>query len=192
MQNETNLTRDTIVEVLIKSNRLNEFENNPQRFMDEIAKILNRVLKSMIIEGIKYEKIDNEVYVMRKFEETEVERDLIKLFKTEKSVYDYIEFDSEIERKFAEKLNDRDDIKLFVKLPAWFKVDTPVGTYNPDWAIVKDDEQKGEKLYLVRETKGSIENGQLRPNEEFKIDCGKQHFKALDINYKVVTKLEEL
>jgi len=192
LQNETNLTRDTIVEVLIKSNRLNEFENNPQRFMDEIAKILNRVLKSMIIEGIKYEKIDNEVYEMRNFEETEVERDLIKLFKTEKSVYDYIEFDSEIERKFAEKLNDRDDIKLFVKLPAWFKVDTPVGTYNPDWAIVKDDEQKGEKLYLVRETKGSIENGQLRPNEEFKIDCGKQHFKALDINYKVVTKLEEL
>ena len=103
-----------------------------------------------------------------------------------------IEFDSEIERKFAEKLNDRDDIKLFVKLPAWFKVDTPVGKYNPDWAIVKDDEQKGEKLYLIRETKGSIENGQLREYEQFKTKCGKQHFKALDINYEIVTKLEEL
>jgi len=192
LQNETNLTRSTIADILIKSDRIGEFENNPQRFMDEIAKIINRVLKSMIIEGIKYEKINDEFYEMRKFEDEGTERDLIRLFKSEKSVYDYIEFDSDIERKFAEKLEQRDDIKLFVKLPNWFKVETPVGNYNPDWAIVKEDEQKGEKLYLVRETKGSKESEQLRENEKFKIECGRKHFKAIDVNYEVVVEARDI
>lgn len=89
-------------------------------------------------------------------------------------------------------MDEREDIRLYVKLPAWFTVPTPVGNYNPDWAIVMDDpnEPDGEKLYLVRETKG---DGELRPTERRKTECGAKHFEdGLGVSYRIVTDANDL
>jgi len=98
-------------------------------------------------------------------------------------------YDSEIEREFAEKLDQREDIKLFVKLPAWFEIETPIGKYNPDWAILKHDDAV---LYLVRETKGTRNFEKLRTSEAEKVRCGRKHFDALGVNFDVVTNITEL
>src|SRR5947208_11396052 len=105
------------------------------------------------------------------------------------SIYDYVEYDSQIERRFAEELDKREDIKLFVKLPGWFQIDTPIGTYNPDWAILKHD---GQALYLVRETKGTRDFLQLRTSEADKIRCGKQHFETIGVPFAVVVSADEV
>ena len=110
------------------------------------------------------------------------EDNLIKVENEKKGIYSHIEFDSDIERGMALKLNTREDVKLFVKLPFWFKVDTPIGAYNPDWAIVK---QNGDKVYLIRETKGTTMEGGLRGDEKDKIRCGGEHFKELAVDYDV-------
>ena len=143
----------------------------------------------LIIEGIKYEKIINEEYEMRRFEEEEIVRYLNNLIKVKKSIYDAIEYKSEIEKRFAEELDKRDDIRLFVKLPDWFKIETPLGGYNPDWAIVK---QNDETLYLVRETKGVRDYYKLRNEEADKLKCAKCHFQELNVDFKVVVEAREV
>lgn len=107
----------------------------------------------------------------------------------QKSIYDAVVYDSEVEREFAEKLDKRQDIKLFVKLPDWFKIETPLGTYNPDWAILKHDDTT---LYLVRETKGTKNFEKLRNAEAEKIRCGRKHFKELGVDFAVVTSAAEI
>ena len=115
-----------------------------------------------------------------------------------RSLYDAVVCDSDVVREFVKGLESRLDVKLYVKLPGWFKVSTPVGEYNPDWAIVRDErdehgESSGERLYLVRETKGSTDLNQLRPDERREIMCGTRHFKdALGVNFKVVTSASEV
>ena len=98
-------------------------------------------------------------------------------------------YDSEVEREFAKRLDEREDIKLFVKLPRWFEIDTPVGKYNPDWAIVKQD---GKTLYLVKETKGTRDFLRLRTQEAYKLNCGKRHFESLGVPFSVVTSPDEV
>lgn len=105
------------------------------------------------------------------------------------SLYDRVIYDSDVERKFAEELDKREDIKLFVKLPSFFKVETPIGTYNPDWAIVKHED---EIIYLVRETKSNKNLEKLRNPEADKIKCGRKHFSALGANFDVVTNAKEI
>lgn len=106
-----------------------------------------------------------------------------------KAPYEYVVYDSEIEREFAQKLDTRQDIKLFMKLPSWFEIDTPVGKYNPDWAIVKHDDQT---LYLVRETKSTKDYLKLRTSEADKVRCGKAHFEALNVPFAVVVQASEV
>lgn len=101
-----------------------------------------------------------------------------KLVPVGKSIYDYVEYDSDMEREIAGALDERGEIKLFIKLPGWFKVETPVGTYNPDWAIVPECDNK---LYLVRESKGTKDKDDLRSKEWSKILCGKAHFDELRV-----------
>jgi type III restriction enzyme len=189
LQAETELTRSTIVRILKESNRLSEFLLNPQRFMDSVSAILKRELHRLIIDGIKYERINNAEYEMRLFEDEEIISYLTNRLEVKHSVYDAIVFDSEVEREFAQKLDQRDDIKLFVKLPSWFKVETPIGSYNPDWAILKDDEKV---LYLVRETKGTKNFEMLRNIEADKIRCGRKHFECLEVDFDVVTSAKEV
>ncbi len=191
LQKETELTRRTLFEILAKSGRLSEFPVNPQRFMQEVARLINFELNHLVLDGIKYEKIAGEVFEMRLFEEEEVVRYLENLVESEKSVHDLVEYDSEVERQFAEDLNGMEEIKLFVKLPAKFQIKTPIGPYNPDWAIVKHGD---ETIYMVRETKGTKDLKKLRQEEVYKIKCGQRHFAAIGngVSYEVVTAAKEL
>jgi type III restriction enzyme len=189
IQKETELTRSTIVKILVGSGRLEEFAINPQRFMDAVVGMIKRELHKLMIDGIKYEKIADQEWSMRLFEDEEVISYLNNRLEVQKSVYDAIVYDSEIERKFAEDLENRIDIKLFVKLPRWFKVETPIGEYNPDWAILKHDDTV---LYLVRETKGTKDFEKLRNSEAEKIRCGRKHFQELKVDFDVAVTAREV
>lgn len=193
LQRETELTRGTLVKILKQAGRLREFSLNPQAFMTETAKLINRSLHELVIDGIKYEKIEGHIYEMRLFEEKEIEEYFSRLYKVQseddRTPYDYISFDSEVERDIAEKLDSNENVKFFCKLPRWFVVPTPLGDYNPDWAIVTEKE---EKLYLVRETKSSHDRDKRREIENHKIDCGRAHFKALGVNFEVATNIHEV
>lgn len=192
LQNEIELTRSTLVRVLKGSGRLGEFFNNPQRFLDAVAAILKYELHRLLVDGIKYERIDGTgstaEWEMLLFKNEELINYLTAL-QVGKSVYEYVVYDSEVEREFARKLDERQDIKLFVKLPGWFKIDTPVGEYNPDWAILKHD---GQALYLVRETKGTRDFLKLRTSEADKVRCGQRHFEALGVPFAVAVSADEV
>ena len=189
IQKETELTRSTIASILIDSGRLAEFAVNPQHFMDVVVGILKRELHRLMIDGIKYEKIADQEWSMRLFEDQEIISYLTNRLEVKKSVYDAVVYDSEIERKFAEALDRREDIKLFVKLPGWFRVETPIGEYNPDWAILKHDDKV---LYLVRETKGTKDFEKLRIAEAEKVRCGRKHFEELGVDFSVVVTAGEV
>jgi len=189
LQRETELTRATLADILIESGRLTDVAVNPQQFMDQAVSAIRQTLNKMIVDGIKYEKIDGHVYEMLLFEEHEIESYVTRMLDVGNSIYDCIEFESAVERKFAEAMRGRQDIKLFIKLPDWFKVETPIGTYNPDWAIVKQEDQR---VYLVRETKSTKKQLELRGSEWDKIQCGKAHFDALDVDFEHVTSADEV
>lgn len=195
LQNETNLTRRTIVELLTGTrqdekgnwisfddygNRLKDFQKNPQVFMENTAKILRSVMKSLIVDGIKYQRLgDSEYYCQELFESEELKGYLeSNMLESTKSPYNYVVYDSENERQFAQSFEDNEDVYLYAKLPDWFKISTPLGSYNPDWAVMID--RNGEKkLYFVLETKGNIDADALRQTEKEKIQCGREHFAAL-------------
>lgn len=192
LQNETELTRSTLVRILKESGRLAEVFQNPQRFLDQVAAILKHERHRLLVDGIKYERLPDTgaeaEWEMLLFTNEELVNYLNAL-QVNKSVYEYVVYDSEVEREFARKLDEREDIKLFVKLPAWFKVDTPVGEYNPDWAIVKHD---GHTLYLVRETKGTRDFLKLRTVEADKVRCGQKHFESLGVPFAVAVTADEV
>ena len=166
--------------------------NNPHEFASVAVRIIKEKLTDQLIDGIKYEKI-GECYEMCQFEAS-VESWENHLIPVKRSLYDHVIYDSEVERKFVEGLENLNFVKLYVKLPAFFKVPTPIGTYNPDWAIVVDyPDDEGQRLYLVRETKGTTNLDDLRPDERRKIECGKQHFtEALGVDYEVVDSAQDL
>ena len=186
LQSQTELTRSTLVRILRDSGRLPDFFVNPQRFMDAVAATLKAELHRLIVDGIKYERISagdpDFEWQMELFKQEEVINYLAAV-QVKRSVYEYIVYDSEVEREFAKRLNERDDIRLFLKLPRDFEIDTPVGKYNPDWAIVKHED---ETLYLVRETKSTKDFLKLRTTEADRVRCGEQHFKALGVPFEVV------
>jgi type III restriction enzyme len=192
LQNETELTRSTIFQVLKQSQRLHDFFNNPQAFMDAVAHILKNELHRLLVDGIKYEKIEgasgDAQWEMARFKDEEIVNYLSAL-QVNNSIYEYVEYQSDVERRFAEALDRREDIKLFVKLPDWFKIETPIGTYNPDWAIVKHYD---EMLYLVRETKATKDFLKLRNIEADKVRCGKRHFEAIGVDFDVVVGASEV
>lgn len=181
LQNETRLTRKTIVSILLNCGRLDSFKVNPRAFMDEVLKIIKRKMRLKIVDGIKYEKLgDDEYYAQELFNTEELYGYLSKnMIESEKSVYNYIVYDSGVEEEFAQKFEKNEDVKMYVKLPDWFKVDTPLGSYNPDWAVMIEKNGE-EKLYFVLETKGNILAEELREREYRKIQCGHKHFEALD------------
>ena len=113
--------------------------------------------------------------------------------KSDKNVFDHVIYDSNIEKQFAEDAEFDDDVLLYVKLPAAFKIDTPIGSYNPDWAVVLNTDA-GEKLYFVAETKGTDVVADLKGTEQKKIFCGRKHFEVIDmdIKYEVVKELKSL
>lgn len=188
LQNETNLTRKNIVDILIKSKKLESFKNNPQKFIDICVSIIKKTMSLFIVDGITYQKLGNEYYYSQElFEENELYGYLKNMYKNKdnKSPYDYTVYDSDIEESFAKSFNENDNVKLFTKLPSWFKIDTPLGNYNPDWAVLIEKDNT-EKLYFVVESKGADLGLDLRTVENAKIKCGKKHFEAIKSDIKFV------
>ena len=149
------------------------------------------------MDGIKYQRIgDDAYYAQELFEQEELTGYLRNMLNTEKSVYEKVVYESDIEAQFADQLEKNTAIKLYAKLPGWFTVPTPLGSYNPDWAVLMESDE-GERLYLVVETKGSALIDDLRLTEAAKIECGKAHFKSLEARekrarYEVVSSVDEL
>lgn len=181
ISNKTLLKRSTINKIIQESGRAADFLKNPQEFYEKALEIIEHNRHSLAIDGIKYVKLDGEEYYVQEiFESAELIANLDRnAVAVQNSVYDHVIYDSKIESKFATALDKDPDVKMFFKIPSRFKIETPIGTYNPDWAVYleKDGEQK---LYFVLETKGTDNMYGLRPEEKQKIHCGAQHFKVLD------------
>ena len=189
LQAKTELTRKTIAEILIGSGRLNEVQHNPQQFVEQAQQAIEAELGGLMIADIKYERINGQAYEMLLFEEREIFGTGLNKVLVENSIYEEVFVDSEVEREFAEAMSSREDIRLFIKLPGWFKIDTPLGTYNPDWAIVKEEDTK---VYLVRETKSTKDQLKLRASEWAKIQCGRAHFDTLGVDFSHVINASEI
>ncbi len=189
------LTRQTLLAVItgVKPALQQAAVDNPEGFAAAAAAVIREKLDEQLVDGIRYEP-DGGCYDAELFAPT-VET-VGQMASARKSLYDRLAVDSEVERKFAAKLESADGVKFYLKLPAWFKVPTPLGTYNPDWAFVWQDADEfgdgGERLVLVRETKGSTDAGDLRPDESRKIHCGDRHFESLGVDYHVMTAADPL
>lgn len=190
---KTSLTRATIIDILTNIENLELVFNNPQEFVTSCTTIIKEKLADFLVNGVEYIKV-NEWYRMELFGDINTYRSCV--VDAEKSIYSAVACDSDVEKTFAEELEKMKNVKFFVKLPNWFIVETPIGKYNPDWAIVIDDTDEygnvSDVLYIVAETKGSLDWKNLRDVEKRKIRCGERHFTAINTKYKVVTKPSEL
>jgi type III restriction enzyme len=181
LQDRTQLTRRSIQRILMGSERLNDFKRNPQQFIELAAEAINRCKRLALVDGIKYQRLgDEEYYAQELFETEELTGYLKNLLDAQKSVYEQVVYDSDTESSFAKQLELSAAVKVYAKLPGWFKVPTPLGTYNPDWAVLVEKDG-AERLYFVVETKSSLFVDDLRDKEGAKITCGKAHFKALEV-----------
>ncbi len=180
LQDKTHLTRRSLVEILSQSRRLNDFKRNPQQFIDLAAEAINRTKRLALVDGIRYQRIGAEHYYAQElFEKEELTGYMKNILETQKSVYQHVVYDSDsVERKFAEDLEANESVKVYAKLPGWFTVPTPLGTYNPDWAVLVEIDGQ-EKLFFVVETKYSNWWDDLRHKEGARIKCGKKHFEEL-------------
>lgn len=191
ISDEAVLTPATINEIIIRSGRGMDFLHNPQAFMERAIEIIRDNRHALAIDGIKYIKLNGkEYYAQEIFDTSELIANLDRnAVKVEHSVYDYVVYDSSsVEKPFAIALDNDPDVKMFFKLPDRFKIETPIGSYNPDWAVYLNKNGE-EKLYFILETKGSANPFDRRGYENLKIHCGKQHFKALEngIDMQVTT-----
>ncbi|MEO6331878.1 MAG: DEAD/DEAH box helicase family protein [Gemmatimonadaceae bacterium] len=181
LQDRTQLTRRSIHRILVGSGRLDDFKRNPQQFIELAAEIINRAKRMALVDGIKYQRIGEDAYYAQQLFETEELSGYLKsMIDANKSVHEQVIYQSDTERTFADDLEKNEAIKVYAKLPGWFKVPTPLGPYNPDWAVLVERDG-AERLYLVVETKSSLFTDDLRDKESKKIKCGKAHFKALQV-----------
>jgi type III restriction enzyme len=179
------LSRRSAVDVLTRAGRIDDYLNNPQKMTEMFIEAVRSVLNSMEIDGIRYHRLDgDEFYLQEIFDSEELvaylDRNAIAV---DNSIYDHIIYDSmTVERPFAVALDSDPDVKVFFKIPNKFKIETPIGTYNPDWAVYMDRDGE-EKLYFVLETKGvsgQIGFEELATSQRQKIHCGTEHFAALN------------
>lgn len=198
LQERTHLTRGTLLTIIRNCKRLGEFKTNPQGFITEAARQIQKALDELLVDGIRYEKLAGEHFKMELFNEPELEAYLDRSYQVQhgnrgvqvQTPYDYIECDSHIERMTAQALDGAENVKFFCKLPRWFTIPTPVGDYNPDWAVVLEEDRK---VYLIRETKSTHDSDKRRLEENLKILCGEAHFEALgDVDYKVAASVAEV
>ena len=197
LQDRTQLTRRSIQRILCESGRLDDFRRNPQQFIELAAQVVNRCKQQALVDGIKYQRLGDECYYAQElFEQEELTGYLKNMLDATKSVYEKVVYESGAEAGFAEDIERNEAVKVYAKLPGWFTVPTPLGSYNPDWAVLIDSDE-GERLYFVVETKASLFTGDLRFTESAKIECGKAHFNALKAGesparYQVATGVEKL
>ncbi len=177
---ETGLTRKAVVNILrgIEPVVFSQFANNPEEFIIKAGQIINEQKATTIIQHITYNKLDS-VYDTTVFTEPTLKGQLgVNAMAANKHLYDHILYDSANERTFAENLDTSGEVAVYVKLPKGFFINTPVGKYNPDWAIAFY-EGKVKHIYFVAETKGSMSSLQLRDIEKAKIHCASEHFRAI-------------
>lgn len=203
IQDRTGLTGKTIAHILKKSGRIDDIKNNPQRFVESVSEIINNELQELMVDGITYQKLEN-VYEQSLFESYqiytneytfEVDKD-----KMNRTIYNgYLDLDSTTEKTFATDCQNYDEqIGFYFKLPKKFKIPTPIGNYNPDWAVISNKED--EQVYFIAETKntgksvqGSVALDKLRKSEQLKIKCAKILFDDYKgVEYKVVEGVDEL
>ncbi len=193
---ETGLTRKAIIQILtgIEKSVFNQFKDNPEEFIIKASSLINEQKATAIIEHITYDVLD-EKYGIDIFTEPIIKGKLgTNAMKAKKNLFDHIIYDSTNEKTFAEKLDVANEVAVYVKLPDGFYISTPIGHYNPDWAIAFY-EGTVKHIYFVAETKGSMKSMQLRPAEESKIHCAREHFKAIsngNVVYDVVDSYESL
>lgn len=181
LQDRTQLTRRTIAQILVESGRLGDFKRNPQQFIELAAETINRCKRLAVVDGIKYQRLgDDYFYAQELFEQEELTGYLKQMLASTKSVYEQIVYESDTEADFARALENNSAVKVYAKLPNWFTIPTPLGRYNPDWAVLVQTDE-GERLYFVAETKSSVFSDDLRDRERAKIACGKEHFQALAV-----------
>lgn len=201
LQNKTGLTRQTLVKILKQSGRIDEIKNNPQRFLEIVADTINRQLQSLMINGIQYEQL-NDMYEQSLFETYQIYTNeyTFDVSKTQKTIYNgVLDLDSKTEHQFATDCENYDEqVAFYFKLPKKFKIPTPIGNYNPDWAVVIN--KNSEQVYFIAETKNTGNNVQdgvvldeLRQKEQFKIACAQKYCKLVNgIDHEVVQKVDEL
>lgn len=186
------ISRASIIAILKDSGRLEEVRLNPSVFLDQVAAAMSDALYEQLADNVEYSPIAG-----KRWEASEYTAHVSKSFEAnvvpaKKSITSLIPLDSAVEREFQKRLEERDDVKLYLKLPSWFKVSTPLGGYNPDWAIVREIDG-GTYLYLVRETKGGDDLETLRfAHEKLKIKFGSAHFESLKVDYAFGSKFEVL
>jgi type III restriction enzyme len=197
LQDRTQLTRRSIQRIVSASLRLGDFKRNPQAFIEIAAEAINRNKRLALVDGIKYQRLgDDAYYAQELFEKEELTSYLKNMLDAKKSVYEQVVYDANTEASFADQLEKNEAVKVYAKLPGWFKVPTPLGSYNPDWAVLVQ-EDGAERLYLVVETKSSLFADDLRDRERAKIVCGEAHFRALaqgdnPAKFVCATRLEEV
>lgn len=196
---ETGLTRKAIVRILqgIQQPVFNQFKDNPEEFIIRAAAIINDEKATAVIQHITYNALEDR-YGTDIFTEPTIKGKLgMNAMKAKRHLYDHIVYDSTNEQKFAEQLDTNKDVAVYVKLPSGFYISTPVGKYNPDWAIAFY-EGTVKHIYFVAETKGTLDTMNLNhitPTEQAKIDCAEAHFKAIstnDVVYSVVDNYQAL
>ena len=193
---ETGLTRKAVIQILtgIQPTVFNQFKDNPEEFIIQAGKLINNEKATAIIQHITYDVLDDK-YDTDIFTDATIKGKLdVNAMKADKHLFDHIIYDSTNERKFAQELDVASDVAVYVKLPDGFYISTPVGHYNPDWAIAFK-EGAVKHIYFVAETKGSMDTLELRGIEDAKIHCAREHFKAIsgdNVVYDVVDSYQAL
>lgn len=192
---DTGLTRKTIIDILcgIRADKFEIYKHNPEEFIRKVANLINQEKAATVIDGIAYhkteQKYDNSIFTINNVR-GELGENAIDV---KKHIYDFLVTDSKNETNFAKKL-ESGEVTVYAKLPNGFKIPTPVGNYNPDWAIVFDN-PSFKYVYFVAETKGSMNSMELREVEKAKIECARKHFECLcsdTVKYDVVDSYESL
>lgn len=199
LEEDTVLTRRSIVRILTESGRVDDLKKNPQQFVALAKAAIEHTKRLALVHGIRYQRVgDDSFYALELFEQEELMGYLADMLKDEreKCIYDHVPYQSEVEHSFAEALEKNEAVKVFAKLPDWFQIPTPLGTYNPDWAVLVEVDG-AERVYFVVETKGSLYADALRAQEKAKIDCGRAHFRALSlrespVRYLPATNLDDV
>lgn len=202
LQQKTGLTRNTLAQILQQSGRIDEVKSNPQRFIEIVAEIINNELYDLMKNGIYYQKLD-EIYEQSLFKTYQIYTNqyTFDVSKKDKTIYNgVLDLDSNTEHQFATDCENYDEqVAFYFKLPKKFKISTPIGNYNPDWAVII--KKNGEQVYFIAETKNtgdkSIQDGvavdKLKWEERFKIACAKRFFEINgEVDYQVVQKINEL
>lgn len=199
---KTQLTRRTCAAILtgINPGTFAKFKQNPEQFISEVSRLINEQKAAVIVEHLTYDPLDGR-YDSSIFTENQTAQDLSKAGgKLKKGVYEYVVTDSQVERSFVEKLDVSNEVVVYSKLPRGFFIPTPVGDYNPDWAIAfRDDTTNIKHVYFIAETKGSMSTLQLKGVENAKIECARKFFASLNekaeqegVKYDVVDSYDSL